>query len=238
MTGGLFKAGIAEALGVFFLVLFGGAAICMDTYLAPTQQAGIGLFAIALAHGIALMIAVYITSGISGAHINPAISIGLALIGKFGAKEASVYVIMQILGGVVGGLAVWSLFPTMRDAPPYLGVPQLGEGVGMLQGIGTESLMTFSLMIVVLMTAIDPSRRARQMFGIAIGLTITVVILASGPFTGGAVNPARYLGPAVVSGNLTPQAGVYIAGPIAGAIIAGIFYKLFLETKEQQEETA
>lgn len=238
MTGGLFKAGIAEGLGVFFLVLFGGAAICMDTYLSSTQQGGIGLLAIALAHGIALMVAVYITAGISGGHINPAVSIALALIGKCGAKAASVYVIMQILGGVVGGLAVWSLFPTMRDTPPYLGTPQLGEGVGMLQGIGTEALMTFALVIVVIMSAIDPSRRAKQMFGLAIGLTVTVVILASGPFTGGSVNPARYLGPAGVSGNLTPQAGVYIAGPILGAIVAGIFYKIFLETKEEQPETA
>lgn len=229
-----FRAGVVEALGVFLLVFAGGSAICMDVYTAGFGGGAgkVGLIGVALAHGLALSAGIYAAAGHSKAIINPAVTFGLMLIGKMRIGEAINYIIMQLIGGVLGGLAVWSLFRNMRDSSPYLGTPDLGDNVGPLQGIATEALLTFVLTIVILLVAFDAGRKARQMFGLIIGFTVTFCIFVAGPFTGAAMNPARYFGTAAVSGHLE-YLGVYFAGPILGAVIASLFYKFLLETKEE-----
>jgi len=243
MENNLFRAGIAEALGVFFLVFVGGSAICMDAFMklpgvAPaTGIVGIGFVGIALAHGLALMAAIYMTAGKSGAHINPAVSIGLWAIGKINANRMLVYVVLQLVGAVIAGVAIWAMFSMFKSNAPYLGNPSYIDdpssdyALSMVKAIGIEALLTFLLMTVVLNTAVDAGRTARQMFGIAIGLTVTFCILIAGPYTGAAMNPARYFGTAVVSGKLS-QLAVYFVGPIVGALIASFFYKLFMEEKQ------
>lgn len=248
MGGTLFRAGMAEALGTFFLTFVGGAAICMNAHMSLPGVApavgivGFGLLGIALAHGLALMAAVYMAAGKSGGHINPAVSIGLWLIGKIKANQMIAYVFFQLLGAVAAGIAIWAMFPAYRGAAPSLGTPEfISDGsdyaIGTMKAIGIEALLTFMLMTVVLLTAVDAGRAARQMFGLCIGMTVTFNILIAGQYTGAAMNPARYFGPAVVSGQLS-QLGAYFIGPIIGAALAAFFYKLFLEDKSPEAAEA
>jgi MIP family channel proteins len=231
MGSNLFRAGVAEALGVFFLTFVGGSAICMNEYMAMTGQAGFGLLGVALAHGLALMIGVYAFAGRSGGHINPAVTIGLFVIGKVKANQMLTYVLMQLIGGVMGGLGVWGMFSRFRENAPYLGnLSYDSETLSMVKAIGIEGMLTFVLMLTILMVAVDAGRTARQMFGFCIGMAVTIGILIGGPFTGAAMNPARYFGTASVSGELS-QLAVYFIGPILGAIAAALVYKIFLEDK-------
>lgn len=241
----MFRAGMAEALGTFLLTFIGGAAICMNKFMAQpgiapaVGEVGYGLLGIALAHGLALMCAVYMTAGISGAHINPAITIGMLVIGKIRTGQAFTYIGMQLAGAVAGGIGVWAMFASYRGLPPYLGLPSYDSDPGsqfamsMAKAIGVEAMLTFVLMSVVLHTAVDAGRAARQMFGLCIGMAVTMGILIGGQYTGAAMNPARYFGPAVVSGQVS-QMLVYFIGPIVGAVLAALFYKIFTETKEGQ----
>lgn len=244
MVRGIFKGALAEGLGVFFLVLAGGGAICMNSYLTSEMgQPGFGLLGIALAHGLALMVAIYMAAGVSGGHINPAVSLALAVIGKCEWRRAWAYVFMQLVGAVVAGIGLWAMFSEYRIVSPYLGTPSYNDNpalpgaMSMPKAAGVEALLTFLLMSTILMTAVDGARRARQMFGIAIGMCLVFCILIGGPYTGAALNPARYFGPAVVSGQVS-QLVVYFVGPLAGALLAAIVYRLMLETKEDEAEAA
>ena len=235
MGSNLFRAGVAEALGVFFLTFVGGSAICTNKFMTMGgQEGGYGLLGIALAHGLALMIAVYAFASRSGAHINPAVTIGLFVIGKVKANQMLTYVFMQLLGGVLGGLGVWGMFSRFREMYPYLGnLSYDSEALSMIKAIGIEGMLTFVLMLTVLMCAVDAGRSARQMFGLCIGFAVTIGIMIGGPYTGAAMNPARYFGTAAVSGEVS-QLMVYFVGPILGAIAAALVYKLFLEDKASE----
>jgi len=233
---------MAEALGTFFLTFVGGGAVCMNQHMAQPGVAptagivGFGLMGIALAHGLALMCAVYMAAGKSGGHINPAVTIGLLAIGKIKPNQAAMYVGMQFVGAVAGGIAVLSMFGAYKGVSPYLGTPYYNGdpntdfAIGMVRAIGIEALLTFLLMSVVLHVAVDSARAAKQMFGLCIGMAVTFCILLGGPYTGAAMNPARYFGTAVVSGKVD-QMLVYFVGPIVGAIAAALFYKFFTEEK-------
>ncbi|MDQ2985820.1 MAG: aquaporin family protein [Armatimonadota bacterium] len=241
MGSSLFKAGVAEALGVFLLTFVGGSALCMNAFMklpgvgGPTD--GFGLMGIALAHGAAIMIGVYAFASRSGAHINPAVTIGLFAIGKVKANQMFTYVLMQLVGGVLGGIGVWAMFGMFKDNAPYLGhLYYNAETLSMVKAIGIEAMITFVLMITVLMTAVDAGRPAKQMFGICIGAAVTLGILIAGPYTGAAMNPARYFGTAAVAGKVD-QLLVYFIGPIIGAVIAAFIYKLFLEDKSAPAAT-
>ncbi|MCH8274934.1 MAG: aquaporin [Armatimonadetes bacterium] len=247
MERGVFRAGLAEALGVFFLVFVGGSAICMHEYqIRDLSISGdslrvvqyMGLLGIAFAHGFALTVAVYMTAGLSGGHINPAVTIGLLAIGKVEFRRAATYVFMQLGGAVAAGIAVWAMFPGFREMMPYLGTPEYdADKMSMVKAIGVESLLTFLLMFSVLMTAVDPARRAKQMFGLCIGLTLFFCILIGGPYTGAALNPARHLGTALVSGQpqLLAQVPTYVVGPILGALAAALLYRFLLRSKEEAQ---
>jgi MIP family channel proteins len=218
------------------LTFIGGSAICMNAFMklpgvgGPTD--GFGLLGVALAHGFALMLAVYMFASRSGGHINPAVTIGLFLIGKVKANQMVTYVFMQLIGGVVGGLGVLAMFTMFKSNAPYLGhLYYNAETLSMPKAIGIEAMLTFVLMLTVLMTAVDANKSARQMFGFCIGMAVFLGIMIGGPYTGAAMNPARYFGTAAVSGKLDPQLLVYFIGPIVGAAIAAIVYKLFLEEK-------
>jgi MIP family channel proteins len=231
-----FKTGLAEALGVFLLVFIGGSAICVTAF----QGGGYGLLGIAFAHGIALMVGVYMTAGISGAHINPAITFGLAVAGVIEWGKAIVYWIFQLAGAVIGGVSVLAVYGRLvpKDEAPYLGTPFFtADGVGAFNIDGpkamlVEALMTFILAMTVFMVAVDGTRKGRQMFGICIGLIVTALILIGGPITGAALNPARYFGTAVVSGHLS-QLWVYFVGPLLGGLLAALMWKFLLGTREE-----
>jgi glycerol uptake facilitator-like aquaporin len=129
------------------------------------------------------------------------------------------------------------MFSMFMSNAPFLGHLRYdAAALSIPQAIGIEAMLTFVLMMTVLMTAVDGARSARQMFGLCIGMAVTFGILIGGPYTGAAMNPARYFGTAAVAGKVD-QLLVYFAGPIAGAIIAALIYKLFLEDRSSDAAT-
>ncbi|KAA0228158.1 MIP family channel protein [Fimbriimonadia bacterium ATM] len=243
MESNSFKAGMAEALGVFFLVFVGSSAICMDMHMAGPDRVGFGLLGIALAHGLALAIGVYATAGISGAHLNPAVTVALLVNGKISGSRALTYIVMQIVGAVIAALFVFGMFTKMREGLPWLGTPSypdnpLTEGaISMPKAIGIEAILTFLLVMTVLMTAVDAARAAKQLFGLCIGGAVAMAILIGGPYTGAALNPARYFGPAVVSGHVS-QMATYIVGPLLGGLAAALLYRFVFATRESSSPPA
>src|SRR5689334_10403421 len=203
---------VAEFVGIFALVFVGSGTIMMAQH---TNSASPLLLA-ATAHGLVLAVMVTATMRISG-HLNPAVTAGFLVTRRIDPIMAVVYWIAQILGAVVAAYALKALFPANIVAVTKLGGQFISADIGMGQAIALEAIATFFLVFVVFGTAVDP--RAPKVGGFAIGLTVTVGILAIGPLTGGSMNPARSLGPAFVSGIFEGQTA-YIIGPVLGAIVA------------------
>lgn len=212
---------VAEFVGVFFLVFIGAGAIVANTY----RDGSVGLLGIAVAHGLALAIAVSATMHVSGGHINPAVTLGLWSVGRVEAKTAGLYILAQILGAVAAAFAVKGLFPEAAGAAAQYGVPQLAGDVSLVQGTVIEAVLTFFLAFAVMGTAVDPA--APKVGGFAIGLVLTFDILAGGNLTGAAMNPARAFGPALAAGNWIGHVAYWV-GPILGAIAAAQLYQRVL----------
>jgi MIP family channel proteins len=219
---------VAEFVGTFALIFFGEGSICADQFLRSSGQAGLGLLGIALAHGLAIGIMVTSLGHISGANFNPAISVALWVTRKLSTFDTLAYVVAQVLGGIAAAYLLRTL-PVDVWAPVQLGTPDLASGITRTNGIIFEAVMTFFLVFVVFATAVDERGAFNKVAGFAIGLIITVGIMFGGPFTGGALNPARALGPALAANHWTNH-GVYWVGPLAGGVIAGWLYdSLFLK---------
>ncbi len=206
---------LAEFLGVFFLCLFGIGAITNDA----------GLTGIALAHGIAIFVAISAFAHISGAHFNPAVTIALAATKRIAALDASAYVVAQLIGGAAAAAIANLAFGS------FAGVPALGDGVSSSTGIIVEAVATFILMIVIMGVAVDARGTFPIVAGLPIGLAITGDIFWAGPATGAAMNPARWFGPALVSGDMS-NALVWIVGPIVGALLAVFVYDLVMKPEQ------
>jgi MIP family channel proteins len=222
----------AEFIGTFALIFFGAGSICADQYLHPSSgtQGGMELLGIALAHGLAIGIMVTALGHISGAHFNPAITIGFWVTRKLSTIDTVLYWAAQLAGGIAAAY-VLRLLPVDVWGPVQLGTPDLASGISRTNGMIFEAIMTFFLVFVVFATAVDPRGAFDKVAGFAIGLTITVGILFGGPFTGAALNPARALGPALAANHWTNH-GVYWIGPLAGGVVAGWLYDaLFLPKK-------
>jgi len=213
------QAWAAELVGTYGFVTIGaGAGI-----IAGSGLADLDLFGVAAANGIALAVMVTTFFAISGGHFNPAVTLS-ALVGrKIRGVDALGYVACQILGALGAGLTLRIIFDETAWRPAGLGAPGLTISSG--RGVLVEAVFTFFLAIVIWGTAIDA--RAPKVGGFAIGLTVFVGVLAVGPLTGGAFNPARYLGPAAVADNLSDW-WVYFVGPGIGGAFAGLFYPTVL----------
>jgi MIP family channel proteins len=213
----------AEAVGTFFLTFFGAGAILQNTSMGA---AGYGLLGIALAHGIALSIAITAAGATSGGHINPAVSIALAASGKLSWPRVPLYIVAQVFGSAVAAFFLTRIFSPDVVASAGLGTPAPAPGVSFGTVIFLEAIMTFLLVWAVCGTAVDP--RAPKIGGFGIGLAVFVDILVGGPITGASMNPARSLGPALVGGVWTMHAAYWI-GPILGGVLASLLYKALLE---------
>jgi len=214
-TVSLWRRSGAEALAAFALVFAGCGAIVAD----ERYDGALGALGVALTFGLIIMVMIYATGHISGAHINPAVTIAFTLTRHLGAREAVVYVGAQLVGAAAGAallLGVWT------DAPADLGatVPSVGAGSALLY----ELVLTAILMFVIMAVATD-TRAVGAGAAIAIGGTVALDALFGGPVTGASMNPARSLGPALLSGTWT-DLWVYLAGPIAGAALGAFAYQL------------
>ena len=217
---------VAEFLGTFALVFFGAGAICVDFHLRSTG--GIGVLAIALAHGLAIAIMVSALAHISGGHFNPAITIGFWVTRRLSTLDSLAYWGAQLLGAAAAAFLLKLVMPEEVVTNTFLGTPELMRDFPRWSGMALEAVTTFFLVLVVFATAVDESGTFRSIAGFAIGLTITLGILVAGPFTGAALNPARAFGPALASGHWLNW-GIYWVGPLGGGFIAGLLYdSLFL----------
>ena len=216
-------AALAELVGTFILV-FGGTAVAVAAILnRPIAGGAYESLAIALAFGLALAAVVAAIGHVSGAHVNPAVTLGLAATGKFPWKSVPFYLGAQLVGAVLGAVGTWIAFggPGRSEAKLAATYPT-SQSVGDLQAFVLEILVTFILVFVVVAVATD-SRAPAAIAPIAVGFALAVGVFIAGPVTGGAVNPVRALGPMIVAGDLT-SVWLYILGPIIGGVLAAFLY--------------
>jgi len=220
-TPSLVGASIAEAVGTFLLLFFGVGAILAAGGAGDAAQK----LAIGLAFGLAILAAAYTLGHVSGAHLNPAVTIGLVASGRFPAAALPAYVAAQLLGAILGVLAVDAVF---ADGDVAASVTQPGEGVGVGAAFLAEAILGFALMLVVKGTAVD-DRAEGPAAGLAIGLVIAAGHLAMIPVSGASFNPARSVGSAVVGGELG-DLWIYLLAPVLGAVAAALLYERVLST--------
>ena len=219
----ILPAALAELVGTFILV-FGGTAVAVGAILSlPTAGGAYGSLAIALAFGLALAAVVAAIGHVSGAHVNPAVTLGLASIGQFPWKSVPAYLGAQLVGAVLGAVGTWIAFGGPGRNEAKLAATYPAQGVGDLQAFLLEILITFILVFVVVSVATD-SRAPAAIAPIAVGFALAVGIFIAGPVTGGAVNPVRALGPMLVAGDLT-SAWLYVLGPIIGGVLGAFVYE-------------
>jgi MIP family channel proteins len=215
-------AAIAELVGTFILI-FGGTAVAVAAILArPTAGAAYDSLAVALAFGLALVAVVAAVGHVSGAHVNPAVTLGMAATKKFPWQFVPHYVVAQLVGAVLGALATWITFGGAARGEAKLAATYPAQGVGDLQAFVVEILITFILVFVVMAVATD-ERAPAAIAPIAVGFALAVGVFIAGPVTGGSVNPARSLGPMLVAGDLT-SVWLYILGPIIGGVLGALLY--------------
>jgi len=217
----LAQKALVEAVGVFILTFIGAGSIIATQYLSTPSQSYPGLIVVALAHGLALAIAVSAAMNISGGHINPAVTIGMLVTRRISPLNAIVYIVSQVIGATVAGYLLFGVFPSASGNTVHWGTPTLSSGTSVAGGILFEGVMTFILLFAVFGTAVDS--RAPKIGGFGIGLAVAIDIMAGGPFTGAAMNPARAIGPAIASLDFANWY-VYWIGPIVGGIIAALIY--------------
>ncbi|MFN8410979.1 MAG: aquaporin [Anaerolineales bacterium] len=226
------KVFLAEFIGTFALTFIGVAA----------GMSGAGLVAVALAHGFTLAVFAYAYGHISGTHVNPAVTFGLALNGTVKWSEAVVYWIAQFAGATVAAFILYSISGDISAGATVgsLTTTQAMQTGGMkivLFAALIEALLTFFLMNTILHTAV--AGNGGKFAGWAIGTTLAFAILAGGPLTGASLNPARTFGPAIFSApsfaNVYTYV-IYLFGPLIGATLAVIVYNFFNETPEVVEE--
>ena len=222
---------VAEFIGTFALVFFGAGAIIGDAALRGLAAFGpVDLVLVAAAHAIVLGVMVTALGHISGAHFNPAVTVG-ALIGRHITPAlAGMYAITQLVAGIVAAALLKYVFNSAAVSVAQLGAPSPSQAVGTVRAYVIEVVLTFFLMTVVYATAIDPRGAFAKVAGFAIGLTLFFDIVVGGPLTGAAMNPARAFGPALLGGLLSgdqlgPHFIVYWIGPVVGAALAALLYQ-------------
>jgi MIP family channel proteins len=223
----------AEFIGTFVVVFIAAGAICTDQYLRAAMQPGVGPLGCALAYGLAVGAMVSALAHISGAHLNPAVTIGYWVTRRMGALEGIGYGVAQLLGAAAGAYVLSLVLPESIWRPVSLGTPDLASDFTRLHGMALETLLTFVVVLVQFATMVDAHGAILQVAGLAVGLAVTIGYLVGGPFTGAAMNPARAFGPDLA---LLPHHwqnhGVYWVGPLFGGALAAIIYdRVFLRNQ-------
>jgi MIP family channel proteins len=213
---------VAEFLGTFLLVFF----VCMIVVLNSADGLGFTDFAvIGLVHFFVLAMLVYTLGGTSGAHFNPAVTAALAALRKISPADALIYWLVQLSGGVLAALVTRALLADEGRAANY-GATTVSEKFLQgrpLPGLVAEVIGTFVLMWAIMGVAVNP-RGERAWAGLVIGMALGLGVMALAPLSGAGFNPARWFGPAVVSGEYS-DFWIYIVGPLVGALLAGLGYR-------------
>lgn len=221
MTGGKM---LAEGIGTFALVFAGMLAIVNHA----------GLLGVAFAHGLAITVMATALGTISGGQFNPAVSVGLSLVGRQSWADTLRFAAAQLVGGALGAFAVLAIRGQGALSGAGYGQPNPGPGFGAGAALGMETVLTFFLVLVVLKVAV---RQGHALAGLIVGLTVVLDILAGGPVSGAAMNPARVFGPALVAGDWTFQ-WVYWVGPLLGAGLAALTARFLWRLPTQPQQVA
>jgi MIP family channel proteins len=213
---------LAEFVATFALIFIGAGAVIVA---AGGGGGSAPLIGVALAHGLVLAIMVSVTGHISGGHVNPAVTVGAWVTGQIRTSLAGLYILAQLAGGAFGALLLRLALPHRIWSIATLGAPTVNHGIGITnaEAVVLEAILTFFLVFAVYGTAIDERGPFSKIAGLPIGLVLTFDILAGGPFTGAAMNPARAFGPMLVAGHWADW-WVYWIGPVGGGVIAAAVY--------------
>jgi len=220
------RAGAAELIGTFFLV-YAGTATAASAHLGETIAGDpADSLAIALAFGFVLTAMVAALGQVSGAHLNGAVTLGLAVTKRFPWKFVPTYLVAQLLGAVLGAAATWATLGNPARTQAQLGATFPAPGVSDIRAVVVEALITFLLVFVIIATAGD-DRVTHAVSAPAIGFALVAAVLIGGPVSGGAANPDRALGPMILAGNFT-SLWVYLVGPLVGGVVAAVVYDRFV----------
>ena len=222
----LARATTAEAAGTFVLVLAITSAAVAATLARPVAGAPYGSLAVPVAGGLGLAIAVASTGHISGAHLNPAVTLGLTVNRQFPWAYAPGYVLAQFAGATAVAAVTWGLYRNQARSIARLGATVPAAGVSAGRVLAAEAVVTFVLVLVVVAVATD-TRVPRGIAAMAIGAALAVAIVISGPVSGAGVNPARAIGPMILAGQFTDW-WAYLTAPLAGGVAAVALYDKFL----------
>ncbi|MFT4203136.1 MAG: MIP family channel protein [Chitinophagaceae bacterium] len=223
---------IAELIGTFGLVLFGCGAAAVAGTSTIAGLSGLGLLGISVAFGVSVVVFAYAIGGISGCHINPAVTIGVLAAGKISGKDAIVYIVAQLIGALLGAFVLKTILGgQLAGFTPgewAYGANGWGKGYQNEYGTGaaflTEAVLTFVFLFVILATTSKVGNGT--MAGLAIGFTLVLIHLVAIPITGTSVNPARSFGPALLAGGQAlSQLWLFIVAPIVGAVVAAIVWR-------------
>ena len=218
------KKYVAELIGTLVLVLMGCGSAVFAGNIAGTVGDGVGTLGVAFAFGLAVVAMAYTIGNISGCHINPAITLGVWLSGRMRMKRAMMYMLFQVVGGILGALLLSLLVATgAHEGPTFTGANSFAPE-HMWQAFLAETVFTALFVWVVLGTT-DEKKGAGNMAGLVIGLTLVLVHIVCIPITGTSVNPARSIGPALMEGGQAMgQLWLFIVAPmLGGAIAAGVW---------------
>ena len=222
----LFKRSVTELLGTFWLVLGG----CGSAVIAASSPLGIGMLGVALAFGLTVLTMAFAIGHISGCHLNPAVSVGLFVGGRFPARELPAYIIAQLLGGILAAALLYYIASGREGFDIAAGLASNGYGehspgkYSMAAGFVTELVMT-AMFVIIILGATD-KRAPPGLAPIAIGLALTLIHLISIPVTNTSVNPARSTGPALmVGGWAIAQLWMFWVAPLIGAVVGGGIYR-------------
>jgi len=226
LGGNTIRTAVTEALGTFVLVLAITSTAVAATLAKPLAGAPYGSLAVPVAGGLALAVLAASLGHLSGAHLNPAVTLGLAVNRRFPWAYAPAYVLAQFAGAIGAAAVTWGLYGRQARTQAYLGATYPAAGVGPGRVFAAEAVVTFVLVLVIISVATD-SRVPRGVAAIAIGSALAAAILISGPISGAGVNPARAIGPMILTGRFTGW-WAYLTAPLAGGALAVTTYERLL----------
>jgi len=226
LAANMARVAVAEMVGTFMLVLALVSTVIGATLAEPVAGATYGSLAIPLAGGIVLASAVASLGHVSGAHFNPAVTLGLAVNRRFPWRFVPAYLTAQFAGAVGAALVAWGFYGGQARSVAHLGATYPAAGMSVASVFAVEAVVTFMLVLVVVSVATD-SRVPSGVAAVPIGAALAAAILISGPISGAGVNPARAIGPMIVAGNFTDW-WVYLVAPLIGGIAAVTVYDRIL----------
>jgi glycerol uptake facilitator protein/aquaporin Z/aquaporin NIP len=224
------RAAVAEFIGTAVLVYVGTSVAVAS---AARGEAVYDTLAVVLAFGLVLVALVAAFGHVSGCHLNPAVTVGLAVTRRFPWSAAGVYVVAQLAGGLLGALLTWVSHGGRARSEAALAATHPAPGVSVGQAFLVELSVTFVLVLVVISVATD-DRAENSVAPVAVGFALAAAIFVAGPLTGGAVNPARAFGPNLLAGDLAPL-WLYLVAPTIGGVLAALVYDRVLASGEPPE---